>query len=252
MDERFSRVRLFLGEAEFARLSLARVMICGLGAVGSYAAEALSRMGVGSIALVDFDEVRPSNINRQLFALDSTVGKLKVEVAAERIRDINPRCIVSPIAEFIDAKSVKRIPEIAPHLVIDAIDSLASKVELLVFCKQNNIPVISSMGAAMRRDPLQVRIGTIADAGKCPLARHVRKRLRRRQTCLDIECVYSQEPLPNPLPIAPADSISSKDHLLNRGRERNVLGSLPTITGLFGLVLAQLALDRIQKMTFLD
>lgn len=241
-SERFSRIELMLGQDACDRLGEAYVMVVGLGAVGSYAIEGLARAGIGRLRLIDFDRISPSNINRQLYALDSTVGRPKCEVARERVFDINPDCRVEAIRGFVGPETVEEYLSDRPDIVIDAIDSLNPKVELISAARTNGIPIVSCLGAALRFDPTQVRTGPIDEVRNCHLARSVRKRLRRRGVPLDFTCVYSLEPLPHPLPIAKPTERLGEQPIIERGRIRNTLGSLPTITGIFGLTAANLAI----------
>lgn len=241
-NDRFRRIELMLGRDACERLRDSHAMIVGLGAVGSYAVEGLARAGVGKIRVVDFDRIAPSNINRQLYALESTIGRPKCEIARERILDINPICRVDAIQGFVDSESVEEYLAERPDIVIDAIDSLNPKVQLLTAVRTAEIPLISCLGAAMRTDPTLVRTGLFSDAHGCPLGSRVRKYLRRRGVPLDFMCVYSEEPLPNPLPVAPPSDAPGEQRLLDRGMQRNTLGSLPTITGIFGLTAANLAI----------
>lgn len=241
-EERFSRIELMLGRAAYERLSQAAVMVAGLGAVGSYATEGLARVGIGRLWLVDFDRLTPSNINRHLHALGATVGRLKCEVARERVLEINPECRVQAIQGFIGPETVQGYLAEEPDLVIDAIDSLNPKVELIAACRLSGIPLICCLGAALRFDPAQVRTGLLGEVKNCHLARAVRKRLRRRNVPLDFPCVYSLEPLPHPLPIAAPTDPLGEAPALDRGRTRHTLGSLPTLPGIFGLTAANLAI----------
>ncbi|MHB9038375.1 MAG: tRNA threonylcarbamoyladenosine dehydratase [Armatimonadota bacterium] len=241
-NERFCRIELMLGPDACARLREASVTVVGLGAVGSYAIEGLARSGVGRLRLVDFDKVVPSNINRQLYALTSTLGRPKCEVARERVLDINPDCKVESIHGFVDGETVTELIGECPGLVIDAIDSLNPKVELLSAVRAKEIPLISCLGAALRLDPTMIRIATIENVHHCPLGRAVRKRLKRRGVPIDFPCIFSDEPVPNPLPIARPTSSLGEGHIIDRGRTRNTLGSMPTITGMFGLTAANLAI----------
>ena len=227
-----------------ARLRRARVVVAGLGAVGSYAVEGLARAGVGSLRLIDFDTVHASNINRQLYALESTVGRLKVEVAAERVRDINPDCAVEAWPLFVGADTVGRVLEGSPDAVIDAIDSLSPKVLLLAAAAQAGLFTVSSMGAATRTDPLAIRVGDLADTEQCPLARLIRKRLRKFNVASGIRCVYSVEPARPRRESAEPDA-AEDPVALRRGRARRPLGSLSVLTGMFGLIAAREAICRI-------
>lgn len=244
-NERFRRIELMLGNDAFERLQKSYVIVVGLGAVGSYAVEGLARAGVGRLRVIDFDCVCQSNINRQLYALESTIGRQKCEVARERVLDINPECRIEAINAFVDSSTADEFFDDAPDLVIDAIDSLNPKVEMLAAVRNRDLNMISCLGAALRRDPTFIRIGTLNDVHFCPLGKEVRKRLNRRGVTLDFPCVYSDEPLPNPLPIAAPTETLGEDPLFARGRKRNTLGSLPTLTGIFGLTAANLAIKKL-------
>jgi tRNA threonylcarbamoyladenosine dehydratase len=241
-DGRFRRIELMLGAEACERLRNSCAMVVGLGAVGSYVVEGLARAGVGRIRVIDFDSIAPSNINRQLYALESTIGRPKCEVARERILDINSACKVEAIHGFVDTDTLKDYLADRPDIVIDAIDSLNPKAQLLTAVRTAEIPLISCLGAALRTDPTFIRTGPLSDAQGCPLGSRVRKYLRRRDVPLDFMCVYSEEPLPNPLPIAPPSTAPDEKRLVDRGMPRNTLGSLPTITGIFGLTAANLAI----------
>jgi len=234
-----ARTALLLGAQAAERLAASHVVVVGMGAVGSYAVEALARAGVGALRLADFDRVDISNLNRQLYALHSTVGRPKVQVARERVLDINPRCRVQALEIFAHQDTAEAILQDSPDLVIDAIDSLTPKLALLEAMARAGLPVLSSMGAALRTDPSAIRVGELADTRICPLARHVRKRLRRRGIERGVRCVYSLEPPRGGDAIGQSDG---EDRVLDRGRVRNAMGSLPTITGIFGLTLANEAL----------
>lgn len=243
--ERFKRIHLMLGEEACEKLRSSSVTVVGLGAVGGYALEALARSGVGKLRLVDFDRVGISNMNRQLLALESTLGRPKCEVARERVMDINPWCEVEIVNGFLDGDNVWEFVGESPDLVIDAIDALNPKVELIQALVTNNIRHITSLGAALRSDPTMVRVGPLSEVQGCPLGRAVRSRLRRRNVPVDFLCVYSREPLPRPLPVeAPVEDMAD-EQILKRGRARNTLGSLPTITGIFGLTAANTAIKML-------
>lgn len=221
------------------RLREAHVAVLGLGAVGSYAVEALARAGVGRLRLVDFDVIRPSNLNRQLYALESTLGRPKVEVASERVRDINPGCAVEALQLFVGPETLEQVLAGPPDLVLDAIDSFTPKLNLLAEVAGRGLPVISSMGAALRTDPCRVRVGMLAEVSGCPLARKLRRGLRHRSLDCNIPCVYSDEPVRSEFVLPPSPQ---EAEVYQRGRPRNRLGSLPTLTGIFGLVAANEAL----------
>ena len=189
MDDRYSRTRKLIGEEGLARLKAASVIIVGVGGVGSYAAEAVARAGVGSITLMDGDTVQPSNLNRQLVALTSTLGRNKAEVMAERIRDINPDIKVTALARFYEENDELDLS--AFDWVIDAIDNVLAKTALIKTAYENYVSIISAMGAAGKFDT-KFRVADISKTSTCPLAKVMRKRLRD----IGIEhlpVVYSEE-----------------------------------------------------------
>lgn len=230
--KRFTRTRKLIGDDNLLKLKNARVVVCGLGAVGSYAVEALARAGVGYLRIVDFDIVDESNINRQLFALSSTIKKSKTEVAIQRIKDINPECEVDARNVFIDADTAPAILEDNIDAVIDAIDGLSSKVTLIAEAVRSDIFIVSSMGAALRLDPTKVKCGDVFKTTGCSLARVVRKRLRRIGISEGVECVYSDEAVEIP------DEEREFESETMRGRPRLTLGSISYVTGIFGLTVA--------------
>lgn len=233
----FSRTALLLGNDAVLRLKKAKVVIFGLGAVGGYVAEALARSGVGWLRVVDFDVVQRSNCNRQLLALRSTVGRAKVEVAAERLLDINPDLVVDPVQEFAHAETMDTLLSDEPEVIIDAIDSLNPKVEVILAGHKREIPVYSSLGAATRVNADRVQFGPLFAAKGCPLGRLVRKRLRKRGVSEgDLWCVYSDE-AKNPDAVSAPRQEGNGETIeeYQRGRVRSTLGSMATVTGLFGL-----------------
>lgn len=244
-DGRFARIERLLGHERLERLTKASVCIIGLGAVGSYATEALARAGVGHLRVVDFDEVRLSNINRQLFAVGSTLGHKKCEIARRRIHDINPNCQVEAVDTFVHYDTLDEVLAGEFDMYIDAIDALTPKVNLIEALYTRGLPFISSMGAALRTDPTMVRIGHLDRVHNCPLAAQIRKRLRRRNVGLDFTCVYSIEPVAQLPPEAIDREALENEDIVERGRKRGVLGSLPTLTGIFGLTIANTAIKQI-------
>ncbi|MBN2309551.1 MAG: tRNA threonylcarbamoyladenosine dehydratase [Candidatus Hydrogenedentes bacterium] len=205
---RFDRTRLLVGDEGMERLAGATVAIFGLGGVGSYALEAVARAGVGRLILVDADVVESSNINRQLIALENTVGRPKVEVARERVGQINPDARVEAVREFIGPENADRLLGEFHGYAIDAIDSVESKVHLLVALRARAAALVSCMGAGNRCALAPVRVGDISRTTGCPLARQVRQRLRRLGVSTGIRCAYFAEP---PAPAAargPQPSIS--------------------------------------------
>lgn len=240
MNDRFRRVRDFYGEEGFSRIREARVLVAGLGGVGSHCAIGLARSGIGALLLVDFDAVTESSLNRNPLLHISMVGKLKTDCLAGILGDLCPDTSFETEEVFICEESLKSgaVPQ-EISAVADAIDSLNPKTHLLEYCVNSGIPVFSSMGAAGRRDVSKIRTGEIGDTGGCPLARQVRKYLRRRGITTGITCVWSTEEAPEPLP--PDD----EPRLDGRGRIRNSLPSLVTLPGVFGYSLAQMILDRV-------
>jgi tRNA A37 threonylcarbamoyladenosine dehydratase len=245
--ERFSRIQSFLGEERFQILQQSFITIVGIGAVGGHVTEGLARAGIGRLRLIDFDTIQPSNINRQIMALDTTLGRPKVEVARERIAAINPRCQVEALQLFAGDETLEQILTPAPDILIDAIDSMNPKVQLLTAAHRRGIPIISSMGAALRSDPTQIRLADLMDTKNCPLAKRLRGRLRRAGIERGISCVFSteavtfhyQEPEERP-PDLDAPHAS-------HGRQRRSLGSLPTLTGIFGLIIANAVILKLTE-----
>lgn len=230
--ERFKRLEQLLGKKELRKLEKASIAVFGLGAVGSFAVEALARSGVGEFALIDFDEVRHSNFNRQLYALESNLGKLKVELARERILEINPGCKVSAFPDFAASDNFEQLLKSRPDLVVDAIDSVNPKTELIAYCLKAGIPVVSSMGAGAKTNPFLIKTGDISESSICPLARRLRKRLRRKGITGGIRCVYStEEPLKKRAAIR-------EEEFHPRGRQRQPVGTISYLTGMFGLMAA--------------
>jgi len=245
MDARFSRIEMLVGADGFSKLKSSFVVIAGLGGVGSFSLEALARSGIGKIRVIDCDIVVPSNINRQIIATEPVLGKLKSEVAAQRIREINPNCKVEAYNMFIDSTTSFQSIEGNPDAVIDAIDSLNPKIEFLKACQKQKLFVVSSMGAARRMDPTKVKIGFLTNVNSCPLASKIRKRLRQRELSVDILCAYSEEPV-HSLKID-ENQIIEEPTLYKRGRKRNPMGSLPTVVGMFGLLIAHAVIEKILK-----
>lgn len=233
MTTHFSRTEQLIGKEALECLRAARVAVFGLGAVGSYAVEALARAGVGYLRLVDCDCVRLSNLNRQLYALESTLNKPKAEVARERVLDINPECMVDARQEFVSKKTIGKLLAKPLDVLVDAIDSLTPKVELVAAAVQAGLPIVSCMGAATRMDPAAIRLGDISETDVCPLARLVRKRLRRKGITTGIRCVFSiEEPRNKTAPLGDDESSFSQ------GRIRRPIGSFSYMTGIFGLLAA--------------
>jgi len=238
---------LLLGAKATEGLRGTRVTVAGLGGVGSYTAEALARAGVGHLRLIDADVISESNINRQLFALGSTIGRAKVDVAAERVLDINPACHVEAIQSYIDGESTDDLLSPLPDVLIDAIDTLSPKVGLLQRSVELEIPfIISSMGAANKMNAQAVRTADLSKTRHCRLARFIRKRLRRRGIHKGIRCIYSEEtsrPAEAPAEL-PAFEEPSKTC---DGQVRAPLGSSPWLPAIFGLTAAAEAVQTLIK-----
>lgn len=180
MEEAFIREEMMLGEEAMQRLSHAHVIVFGIGGVGSYVAEGLARAGIGAITLVDSDTVGLSNINRQLCALRSTIGRYKSDVMAERIRDINPDCRVISIPELYNEESKERFFTEKYDYIVDAIDLVSCKLSLIQTARERGIPMISAMGTGNKLDPTQFCITDISKTSGCHLARIMRRELRNR------------------------------------------------------------------------
>lgn len=224
MESVFSRTELILGEEATKKLKGCRVAVFGVGGVGGYATEAIARCGVGTIDIIDSDTVALSNINRQIIATHSTVGRPKVEVMKERILDINPDCQVNGYKTFFSSDNSHEFPFESYDYVVDAIDSLKSKIELIVKAKENGVPIISSMGAGNKLSPELFRVADISKTEVCPLARAVRAELRRRGIHTGVKVVYSPEP-----PVTSPQKDSSG--------ERLPIGSVSFVPSVAGLII---------------
>jgi len=254
ISPQFQRMEQMIGATGLRRLQEAFVVVVGLGAVGSYAVEALARSGVGRLRLIDYDEVRPSNINRQLYALWNTVGRKKCDLAVERVAAINPQCQVESLDLFVHADTMSQVSAPAsegrqPDFVLDAIDSLNPKLELVTALVASGLSFLSSMGAGLRTDPTLVRIGPLRDVTHCPLAAILRKHLRRRDVSIEFDCVYSPEPVRHLRRDAVLPPELSEENYYPQGRKRASLGSFPTLTGIFGLTAANHVLLKLLEET---
>ena len=233
---RFARTEQLLGHEAMEKIKAAKVAVFGLGAVGSFAVEALARTGVGCLHLIDFDRVDASNINRQLLALTSTLGREKAVLARERVGDINPDCEITVKSAFVNAESLEDLLEDDMDVVVDAIDGLNSKINLLAGARRMNLAVVSSMGAGGKTDISLIRAGDISETEVCPLARVVRRRLHRRGIFEGIRAVYSIEP---PLNKQPFNAEDAGDALPGHGRSRPPIGTVVWVPGVFGLTVAR-------------
>jgi tRNA A37 threonylcarbamoyladenosine dehydratase len=250
---RHYRTVLFYGEAAFARIRAARIAVFGLGGVGGHAAVNLARSGIGALHLVDFDAVSESSLNRSAFAGPADVGRPKTEVLVEHLARVCPDVVVAATEAFCAPETLPQLVPAAgpdrPDLVIDAIDSLNPKVNLLVWCREHGVPVIASLGAAGKADVAAVRTGDLFASTGCALARHVRSRLRRRGVTGGIPAVWSVEPGDEVRPDAVKEIGGEAPAPQLRGRVRHTLASQMTIPGVFGYGLASLALDIISGRT---
>ena len=222
------RTDLLLGQDVTAQLRRRHVFIAGLGGVGSYAAEAIARAGIGRITLVDHDLVAASNLNRQLVALRSTVDRPKTEVMAARIHDIDPDIELDLRHEFLHPDRIAELLSPDVDFIIDAIDSIACKAALVAVARHRGQAIISSVGAGGRIDPTAVRIGPLDSTRVCPLARQLRKRLRRLGAGLDYPVVFSIEQPRKGTEHQPVDG----------GRPRSVNGTISYLPAIFGLTAA--------------
>lgn len=192
MKEQFSRTAQLLGNENVENLFDKHVIVFGVGGVGGYVVEALARSGVGKISIVDNDVVNESNINRQIIALHSTVGMQKVEVLKNRILDINPECQVFVYNQFFLPENSKDFDFSIYDYVVDAVDTVTAKLEIIKKSKESNVPVISSMGTGNKLNPMGFKVSDISKTKVCPLARVMRNELKKRGIS-KVKCVYSEE-----------------------------------------------------------
>lgn len=204
MQEQFARTQLLLGSEAMERLAHSSVAVFGIGGVGGHAVEVLARSGVGAITLIDSDRVSLTNVNRQIIALLSTVGEYKVDVAERRIHDINPDCRVTVCRQFYLPENADTIDLAAFDYVLDCVDTVKAKLELIRRCHALAVPIISSMGAANKLDPTAFRVADLEDTAVDPLARIIRKKLRKEGIC-HLKVVCSEE-----MPMEPAE-LSTED-----------------------------------------
>ncbi|MBR4360212.1 MAG: tRNA threonylcarbamoyladenosine dehydratase [Clostridia bacterium] len=239
MMHEFSRTELLIGREGLRRLAAAHVAVFGVGGVGGHAAEALARSGVGAIDLIDSDRVSLTNLNRQLAALHSTLGQSKVDVLARRLTDINPVLRVVPRALFYLPETADQLNLADYDYVLDCIDTVAAKLELIARCSAAGIPIISAMGAGNRLDPTQLRVGDIYETQHCPLARVMRRELRRRGIGA-LRVVYSTEPARMPLP-DPDDPDAEQPQAARRA----VPGSMAFVPPVMGMIMASVAVREL-------
>lgn len=233
MADQYSRTRLLLGESGIQKLRNARVILFGLGGVGGYTAEALARSGIGHIDLVDDDTVSLTNLNRQMLALHSTIGKYKVDVAADRIRDIDPTIEVRTYKTFFLPETEEQFDFTVYDYVIDAIDTVTGKLALIAKAKEAGVPVISCMGTGNKLDPTAFRVADISKTSGCALARIMRKECGKRGI-KGVKAVYSEE-----LPLTPEAAPNDTPEPQREGSSRRALpGSTAFVPGAAGLIMA--------------
>jgi len=240
---RFSRSEILIGKIGLEKLQKSSVIVFGLGGVGSYAAEALCRGGVGKLTIVDFDDVSESNINRQLHALEATIGKSKTELMAERMALINPEAEIIPIREFYSPDTSDFLLAGKFDYVLDAIDHFTNKVYLIKSCINKGLPVISSMGAAMKLDPTLIRVSDISETSKCRMARSMRKLLRKEGIESGVKVVYSLEEFPGFTNGTPPGSVTELPDGRGEWSRRVTLGSMSVVPPIFGLTMAGVVIN---------
>lgn len=225
MDNWLERTELLLGREKLDRLKQAHVLVVGLGGVGAYAAEMVARAGVGRMTIADADAVSPSNINRQLVALHSTVGRQKADILAERLRDINPEIELEVINRYIRDEETYRLLDAAPYdYVVDAIDTLSPKLALIAAALERRLPLVSSMGAGAKMDPTKLEIADISKTHHCPLAHMLRKRLHKLGIRSGFRAVFSPEPMREGAMI-----------LCEEQNKKSNVGTISYIPALFGI-----------------
>ncbi len=241
MLNQFSRTQLTFGAEAMEKLAASRVIVFGIGGVGGYTVEALVRSGIGAIDLVDDDKVCLTNLNRQIFALRSTVGKYKVDVAEARIKDINPECKVTTYKTFYMPDTSDQFDFTQYDYVVDAIDTVTGKIELIMNAKKCGTPIISSMGAGNKVNPDMLEVADIYDTSVCPLARVIRYELRKRNVD-GLKVVYSKE---KAIPPVEDMAISCRQHCIcppgttrKCTQRRDIPGSNAFVPSTAGLIIA--------------
>ncbi len=246
MLNQFSRTELIIGKAGVEKLQNSKVAIFGIGGVGSFVVEGLARAGIGKFILVDDDKVSLTNLNRQLIATHKTIGKPKVEIAKERILDINPNAVVETNQEFFMPDS-EEILDDTVNYIVDAIDTITAKIELVVRAKKLNIPIISCMGTGNKLDPTKFEVTDIYKTNICPLAKVMRKELRQRGI-EKLKVVYSKEEQ-----IKPDETVKAEyeeNYALEEARKgkKQVPGSISFVPSVAGLILAGEVIKDIIKI----
>lgn len=242
-QQRFSGIGRLYGQRALALFARSHVCVIGIGGVGSWAAEALARTGIGKLTLIDMDDVCVTNTNRQIHALNHNVGELKTAVMVERIKAINPECQVDYIDDFITPDNVAEYLNRGFDYVIDAIDSVRPKAALLAYCRRYKIPVITTGGAGGQIDPTQIQVTDLAKTIQDPLAAKLRERLKSEYGVvknskgkLGIECVFSTEPLVYPQPDGTACAVKSTADGVKRMDCSAGFGAVTMVTASFGFI----------------
>ena len=244
-NQTFARFSMMVGEDGIEKLRNSRVIVFGVGGVGSYTVEALARSGVGQITMVDFDEISESNINRQLHSLRSTIGKSKIDVMKDRILDINPDCKVELVKRLVYDDVDEVLGNNKYDFVVDAIDVIGSKINLIEYCVKNEINIISSMGFGNKMHPEMVEIAKIKNTSVCPMARTIRSILKKKGIT-NVPVAFSKE-----IPVQPNKSELFKEEMPTEFRENNKIprkttpGSNSFVPGTAGLVLASYVVRKL-------
>lgn len=241
MLNQFSRTQLLLGKENMDRLAASRVAVFGIGGVGGYAVEALARSGIGALDLIDDDKVCLTNLNRQIFATRSTVGKNKVDVAKERILDINPDCVVKTYKTFYLPDTADQFDFNEYDYVIDAIDTVTGKIELIMQAQSCGTPIISSMGAGNKLDASAFQVADIYETSICPLAKVMRRELKKRGV-KNLKVVYSKEkpiePIEDMAISCRSNCICPPDTARKCTQRRAIPGSVAFVPSVVGLIIA--------------
>ena len=244
MSDQMIRTRLLVGDAPLERLKHARVAVFGVGGVGGYCVEALARSGVGTLHLYDDDTVSESNLNRQIIALHSTLGQPKAEVMARRVRDINPDCHVEAFRMFYLPENADQVNLGRYDYVVDCVDTVTAKLELVSRCTALQIKIVSAMGTGNKFDPSAFVVTDISKTEGCPLARTMRKELRRRGIN-HLKVVYSTELPSSPLHPAQAESPADSGTRPVSAARRDTPGSMPFVPAAAGLLLASVVVREL-------
>lgn len=231
------RTELLIKDENIQKLQNAHVLVVGLGGVGAYACEFLARAGVGNLTIVDGDNIDPSNINRQLLALQSTVGKSKALLMQQRLQDINPQIKINALPQFLQPQEAYDLVAADFDFVADCIDSISPKLNLIRACRDKKVKLISSMGAGGVLDPAQVKVTDINKTRDCPLARNIRKRLKRENIFFKFKAVFSAE-LPDK---------NTMQHTDGENYKRSFYGTISYMPACFGLHMAAYIVNQIIK-----